>query len=102
VQAPPGKRSSRKQRPHSRKPLKADTDPRVTTHVHRCSKTTLLDVLSRFVLLPLPTANVTAAAIFGVVESHRPTLLVDKADKFLPEAEELRGWLKFRRRGLVS
>jgi hypothetical protein len=39
----------------------------------------------------LPTANVTAAAIFRVVEKCRPTLLVDEADTFLSGAEELRG-----------
>ena len=43
------------------------------------------------VLRPLPTANVTASAIFRVVEKCRPTLLVDEADTFLAEAEELRG-----------
>ena len=33
----------------------------------------------------------TAAAIFRVVELQRPTLLIDEADTFLPENEELRG-----------
>ena len=40
---------------------------------------------------PLPTVNVTAAAIFRVVEAHRPCLLVDEADTFLKDDEELRG-----------
>ena len=35
--------------------------------------------------------NVTAAAIFRVVEAHRPCLLVDEADTFLKDNEELRG-----------
>jgi hypothetical protein len=42
---------------------------------------------------PLPTANTSAAAIFRVVELQRPTLLIDEADTFLPENEELRGIL---------
>ena len=32
-------------------------------------------------------------AIFRVVELQRPTLLIDEADTFLPENEELRGIL---------
>jgi putative DNA primase/helicase len=63
----------------------------VRSPMPRCGKTTLLDVVSRMVLRPLSTANVTASAIFRVVEKCRPTLLVDEADTFLPEAEELRG-----------
>src|SRR5262245_51697945 len=58
-----------------------------------CGKTLLLDVLDRVVARPLPTANVTAAAIFRVIEAHRPTLLVDEADTFLRENDELRGVL---------
>jgi Protein of unknown function (DUF3631) len=58
-----------------------------------CGKTLLLDVLDRVVARPLPTANVTAAAIFRVIEAHRPTLLVDEADTFLRDNDELRGVL---------
>jgi len=58
-----------------------------------CGKTLLLDVLDRVVARPLPTANVTAAAIFRVIEAHRPTLLVDEADTFLYDNDELRGVL---------
>jgi hypothetical protein len=57
----------------------------------RCGKTTLLDVLSRLVLRPLSTANVSAAAVFRVVEAYRPTLFIDEADTFLPGNDELRG-----------
>ena len=65
----------------------------VRSPMKRCGKTTLLDVLSRLVLRPLPTGSVTAAALFRVVEGYRPTLLVDEADTFLSEADELRGTL---------
>src|SRR5262249_31313360 len=51
----------------------------------RCGKTTLLDVLSRLVARPLPTANITSAALFRVVEDYGPTLLIDEADTFLNE-----------------
>jgi hypothetical protein len=58
-----------------------------------CGKTLLLDVLGRLVLRPLPTANVSSSAIFRVIEGHRPTLLVDEADTFLYDNDELRGVL---------
>jgi hypothetical protein len=63
----------------------------IRSPMHRCGKTTLLDVVSHMVTRPLSTANVTASAIFRVVEGYRPTLLIDEADSFLPENEELRG-----------
>ena len=65
----------------------------ITSPEKGCGKTTLLDVLSRLVMRPLSTANVTASAIFRVVEMQRPTLLIDEADTFLSENEELRGIL---------
>ena len=51
----------------------------------------------------LPTANVSAAALFRVVEGYRPTLLVDEADTFLAGADDLRGVLNsgHRRGGSV-
>lgn len=65
----------------------------ITSPEKRCGKTTALDVLSCLVSRPLPTANASASAIFRVIELQRPTLLIDEADTFLPENEELRGIL---------
>jgi putative DNA primase/helicase len=65
----------------------------VTSPVKGCGKTTLLDVLGRLLPRPLPTANVTPAALFRVVEGYQPTLLVDEADTFLHDNDELRGVL---------
>ncbi len=75
----------------------------VRSPLKRCGKTTLLDVLGCLVLRALPTANVSAAAVFRVVEGYRPTLLVDEADTFLAEADDLRGVLNsgHRRGGSV-
>jgi Protein of unknown function (DUF3631)/Primase C terminal 2 (PriCT-2) len=75
----------------------------ITSPEKGCGKTTALDVLSRLILRPLPTANASASAIFRVVELQRPTLLIDEADTFLPENEELRGILNsgHRRGGSV-
>lgn len=65
----------------------------------QCGKTTLLDVLSRLVPRPLPSQNVTPAAIFRVVEAHQPTLLIDEADTFLYDKDDLRGILNGNRKG---
>jgi putative DNA primase/helicase len=71
--------------------------------VKRCGKTTLLDALARLVYRPLLAANISAAAVFRVVEGHRPTLLIDEGDTFLRDNEELRGVLNsgHRRGGSV-
>jgi uncharacterized protein DUF3631 len=58
-----------------------------------CGKTTLLDVLTPLVWRPLSIANTTASPIFRAIEIQRPTLLIDEADTFLGENEELRGIL---------
>jgi Protein of unknown function (DUF3631) len=57
----------------------------------RCGKTTLLRVIRTLVPKPLSAANITAAAMFRTVEATRPTLLIDEADTFLSDNEELRG-----------
>jgi hypothetical protein len=75
----------------------------VRSPVKQCGKTTLIDVLARLVWRPLSTANLTAAAAFRVVEAYRPTLLVDEADTFLRDNDELRGIINsgHRRNGAV-
>jgi putative DNA primase/helicase len=55
----------------------------VLSPTKRCGKTTLLDVLGSLVLRSLPTANVSPAAVFRVIEMYHPTLLVDEADTFI-------------------
>src|SRR5262249_36075897 len=69
--------------------------PRVafTSPEKRCGKTTALDALRLLVCAPLPTANVTAAAIFRTIELAHPTLLIDEADTFLRDSDDLRGIL---------
>ena len=56
-----------------------------------CGKTTVLDTLQLLVCAPLPTANITGAALFRTIEIAGPTLLVDEADTFLRNSEEMRG-----------
>jgi hypothetical protein len=64
-----------------------------TSPTKGCGKTTALDVMGQLVLQPLPAANVSSSAVFRVIEAHRPTLLIDEADSFLRDNEELRGVL---------
>jgi len=59
----------------------------------RCGKTTALNFLAQVVRRPLPSANITAAALFRATEKFQPTLLIDEADTFLRQSDELRGIL---------
>jgi hypothetical protein len=63
----------------------------ITAPEKRCGKTTLLRVIQALVPKALPVANITAAAMFRTIEKFKPTLLIDEADTFLRENEELRG-----------
>ena len=65
----------------------------ITSPEKRCGKTTALALLQRLTPRPLPAANITAAALFRAVEKWRPTLLIDEADTFLRDSDELRGVL---------
>jgi len=65
----------------------------ITSPDKRCGKTTLLALLGQLVLKPMPASNVTASTIFRGIERFHPTLLIDEADTFMKENEELRGVL---------
>ncbi len=72
----------------STSPLLAFTSP-----AKRCGKTTGLQIVGEIVPRPLHAANVTPAAVFRSIDRFSPTLLVDEADTFLSEKEDLRGVL---------
>lgn len=58
----------------------------------RCGKSTLILLLQFLVKQPMPSSNITAAAIFRTVELYHPTLLIDEADTFIRNDKlELRG-----------
>jgi hypothetical protein len=57
----------------------------------RCGKTRVLGIVAGLVRRPLPTANITAAGLFRTIEKFQPTLLIDEADAFMRDNEELRG-----------
>jgi putative DNA primase/helicase len=65
----------------------------ITAPEPRCGKTTLLDWLRTTVQRPKSTDNISAAAVYHVVEDRHPTLLIDEADTFLGNNQELRGIL---------
>lgn len=58
-----------------------------------CGKTILLSVLEKMACRPLQAGCITPAAIYRSVEHWQPTLLLDEADSFMRENEELRGIL---------
>jgi hypothetical protein len=68
----------------------------VTSPTPRCGKTRLLEVLSLLVSNPERTANVSEAALFRIIEEHKPTFLLDEAETLTGKserAEYLRGLL---------
>jgi putative DNA primase/helicase len=61
--------------------------------VKRCGKTTLVEVLSHLVPRAKPTASVTPAVVFRMIDLYQPTYLIDETDAYLPNNEELRAVL---------
>jgi Protein of unknown function (DUF3631) len=79
----------------------------VTSAEKRSGKSRLLEVLELLVRAPLPTANISDAALFRAIAELEPTLLLDEVDSiFGPKArnhEDLRGLLNAGyRRGAVA
>lgn len=65
----------------------------ITSPAPECGKTTLLSLLGALVPRPLEASSITAPALFRAIEKWRPTLLIDEADSFLGDKDELRGVL---------
>jgi putative DNA primase/helicase len=63
----------------------------ITAPEMRCGKSQLLGIMGRLSYRPLIASNISPAAMFRVIEAHQPTLLIDEADTFLKNSEELRG-----------
>ena len=85
-----------------------DTTPylSITSAEKRSGKTRLLEAVELVVREPLPTANISDAALFRVIAEKTPSLLMDEVDAvFGPKArdrEDLRGLLNAgHRRGAV-
>lgn len=59
----------------------------------RCGKTTLLRLIDGLISRAVAVSNISSASLFRVVEKYEPVLLIDEADAFLKDNEELRGIL---------
>jgi hypothetical protein len=73
----------------------AEHSPRlhIASPVKRCGKTTLLSTVAALVPKPISTENITTSAVFRMMEMHQPTLLIDEADIFLNDNEDMRSLL---------
>jgi hypothetical protein len=65
----------------------------ITSPEKRCGKTLLLIVVGALVPRRMFASNVTPAVLFRAIEKYKPTLLIDEADTFVRDNEELRGVL---------
>lgn len=57
----------------------------------RCGKTQAMDFINRLAYRALVASNISPAAVYRVIEAFCPTLLIDEADAFMKDNEELRG-----------
>jgi hypothetical protein len=63
---------------------------RLKSPTKRCGKSTGLDLIERLVLRPLLTVSVSPAGLFRIIETFHPYIMVDEADSFGAENDELR------------
>ena len=67
--------------------------PRLTllSPIRGCGKSTLLDLVGLLVAHPESTSNISTAAFFRGISQRPQTLLIDEADRFLTDKEDLIG-----------
>ncbi|WP_431299183.1 DUF3631 domain-containing protein [Tabrizicola sp. BL-A-41-H6] len=65
----------------------------VTSPTKACGKSTLLEVLDAMVQRGFIASNASPAAVFRAIEAWQPTLLLDEADTWMTQNEELAGVL---------
>jgi len=63
----------------------------ITAPEMRCGKTLLLNFFGKLSARPVTASSISPAALYRTVELFNPTLLIDEADAFLKENEEIRG-----------
>jgi putative DNA primase/helicase len=56
----------------------------------RCGKSTALDVLEQVVPRPIPSVNISPAALYRSIQAWEPTLLIDEFDARLEKATRTR------------
>ena len=63
----------------------------ITAPEKRCGKSQLLFLLGRLSARALTASNISPAALYRAIDAWQPTLLIDEADAFMKDNEELRG-----------
>lgn len=62
----------------------------ITAPEKRCGKSQLLFLMGKMVKKPLLASGISPAALFRSIEKWNPTLMIDEADAFMKENEEIR------------
>ncbi|MCL1825820.1 MAG: DUF3631 domain-containing protein [Betaproteobacteria bacterium] len=65
----------------------------ITAPEKRCGKSQLLTLLGKLSHRPMVVSNISPSALFRVIDTYHPTLMIDEADAFMRDNEELRGIL---------
>lgn len=65
----------------------------VTSPTPECGKTSLLGLIAPMTPKALSASNISSSAVYRTIEKYQPTLLIDEADTFLKDNEQLRGVL---------
>ncbi len=76
----------------------------LTSPTPECGKTTAINLIGSRGPKSLASSDITAAAVFRGIEKWHPTLLIDEADTFIKDNDDLRGVLNsghFRRTAFV-
>ncbi|MBV5316900.1 MAG: DUF3631 domain-containing protein, partial [Desulfobulbaceae bacterium] len=63
----------------------------ITAPEKRCGKTQLLSLLGKLSARPISASSISPAALYRAIDAWKPTLLIDEADAFMKDNEELRG-----------
>ena len=63
----------------------------ITAPEKRCGKTQLLTILSRLTARAVAVSSISPAALYRTIQAWNPALMIDEADAFMRENEELRG-----------
>jgi putative DNA primase/helicase len=76
----------------------------LTSPIHGCGKTTLLEIIGSFVPTPLSGASFTGPVIFHALDEQPVTLLMDEAQDYLKANSEVENVIKsgFSRSGAFS
>jgi putative DNA primase/helicase len=65
----------------------------ITSPEKRCGKTQLMSLLGRLSARAITASNISPSALFRAIDAWNPTLLIDEADSFMKDNEEMRGLL---------